>query len=875
MIMQTEKEAKSRSMAMSLVTAILVLCTFIPARGQAVYFADGYHGGVYGHYPDWVTGFILSELEKNPYWSVNLEIEPETLDSIKQRNPDDYLEFVRLFPDLQDSRRIEIVNPAYAQSYMYNISGESLIRQFQYGMEKILFHLPGAKFTTYSVEEPCFTSALPAILTSLGFKYAVLKNPNTCWGGYTRAFGGELVNWIGPDGSQIPAVPRYLCEMLEPGSTWQTTAWRMTDEFLDTCFSSGIAHPIGMCFQDAGWNNGPWMGEGKNVKAELLYKTWTDYFENVAISKPIQNWLFSQEDVLVSLVWGSQVLQKIAQQVRDAENNIIMAEKMAAMAGIYGTYEWPGTQFDEAWRMLTLSQHHDCWIVPYNGRPGDTWADKVARWTNSTNRICNSIIDSSMNHLFRGSEISKPGFIRIYNTAGSNRKELVEVNLPWTTSEIRVKDLNGSEVPSVLTNSDKSGTIALAFQADVPSCGFSDYSIEYARPKETEGVSAVLLEDGTCKIESNVYRIQLDPSRGGSIKSLIAKRLNNREIVDQQNRFSFNELRGYFFDVDSFHSSVQHPAEITILENGPLRAKVRISGMFGMHPFSQIIAVENDQERIDFKLHINWQSNPSIGAFSEGAGFRNENRTKAFYNDTCKLLALFPVSQKSQNVYINAPFDVCESRLQNTFFTRWDSIKHNIILNWIDVFDPEQDFGVSLLSDHTTSYTHGEDFPLGLVIQYSGVGLWGRNYRIHGDTEIDYAIRVHKNMWNEAGCWNESVKWNESLIPQLIQPSGGFRAQRKSLVSINSPGYEVTAMLMEGNDLLVRLFNAEGENEKVKVSVDCEADRIELVELDGTIKEIPESVHNKDHKTDIWIHIPRFGFSTIRLSNVNMNKNES
>lgn len=52
-------------------------------------------------------------------------------------------------------------------------------------------------FTTYSVEEPCFTSCLPQILKLFGFKYAVLKCPNTCWGGYTNAYGGELINWVG------------------------------------------------------------------------------------------------------------------------------------------------------------------------------------------------------------------------------------------------------------------------------------------------------------------------------------------------------------------------------------------------------------------------------------------------------------------------------------------------------------------------------------------------------------------------------------------------------------------------------------------------------------------------------------------------------
>ena len=52
---------------------------------------------------------------------------------------------------------------------------------------------------------------------------------------------------------------------------------------------------------------------------------------------------------------------------------------------------------DEAWRTLMLAQHHDSWIVPYNGlnRKG-TWADQIKRWTDSTNHIADGIIEASI-----------------------------------------------------------------------------------------------------------------------------------------------------------------------------------------------------------------------------------------------------------------------------------------------------------------------------------------------------------------------------------------------------------------------------------------------------------------------------------------------
>lgn len=165
---------------------ILIGLLNLPSFSQRkAYFIDGYHGGVWGHYPDWNTRFMADMLVKNPNWKINLEIEPETWAVAKVKDPTAYNNFRALFLDQSTAGgRIEYVSPAYGQSYMYNISGESIIRQFSYGMEMVKEHFPTAIFTTYSSEEPCFTSAMPQILTSFGYKYASLKNPNTCWGVY-------------------------------------------------------------------------------------------------------------------------------------------------------------------------------------------------------------------------------------------------------------------------------------------------------------------------------------------------------------------------------------------------------------------------------------------------------------------------------------------------------------------------------------------------------------------------------------------------------------------------------------------------------------------------------------------------------------------
>lgn len=104
-----------------------------------------------------------------------------------------------------------------------------------------------------------------------------------------------------------------------------------------------------------------------------------------------------QEDVRVSLMWGSQVLQRIAQQVRESENKLVMAEKAGVIANLANGYRYGQATLDEGWRTLMLAQHHDSWIVPYNGlNKQGTWAQHIRRWTAATDSLCDGVIADAL-----------------------------------------------------------------------------------------------------------------------------------------------------------------------------------------------------------------------------------------------------------------------------------------------------------------------------------------------------------------------------------------------------------------------------------------------------------------------------------------------
>jgi alpha-mannosidase len=686
------------------------------------------------------------------------------------------------------------------------------------------------------------------------------------WGGYTRAYGGELVNWVGQDGSRILTVPRYACEDLQQGSTWQSIAWNNQKEYIEKCFAAGIKNPVGMCIQDAnwdrGWARGPWLSNRAYQPTE--YKTWRNYIKNFSIGYTTDDWHFTQEDMLVSLMWGAQIVQRLAQEVREAENKIIVAEKLAAMSHIYRRNAFPRESIDEAWENLLRAQHHDGWIVPYNrGLLGGTrtWAEWATIWTNITNTNSDNIIEHSMRMITTVGETS----IAVYNTLAFHRSEQVYVKIPtiWKNRTLGIASQDGQQIPSQMTVKD--GNLYLTFIAqDVPPMGFTTFQIvqDATTPKETPSVKQQ--KDGTYLLENDLYTIVIDPAKGGIIKSIKAKSLNGKEFVDTTNERSFNEMRGYFCTEEAFLSSAQSPAKVEIIEQGALSAKVAIHGKIGKQPFTQTIRLVQGEKRIDMTLKIDWEDNPAIG---EGTPSIREDPRKPFYDSRYKLQVHFPANMKSQQIYKNAPFDVCKSRHEDTFFNRWDEIKHNIIVNWVDLYDKTTNHGLALFTNHTTSYAHGKDPPLALTVQYSGNGLFGRNFTITRPTEISYAIIPHAGTWIDSRIWSEGERINEPLLATLTGSSRGQNQnQSKSLLNVQDNAYEVPSIVCKGNDVYVRFFNAQNDACSKSVTFSFIADCVELMELNDSVKETLKTSQT-DENMKIDLSIPQFGIRTIRLSN--------
>jgi alpha-mannosidase len=223
------------------------------------------------------------------------------------------------------------------------------------------------------------------------------------------------------------------------------------------------------------------------------------------------------------------------------------------------------------------------------------------------------------------------------------------------------------------------------------------------------------------------------------------------------------------------------------------------------------------------------------------------------------------VPLRSRSIYKNAAFDVCKSRNENTWFQGWHEIKHNIVLNWVDVVDEQQKTGLAVFSDHTTGYTHGPDHPLALVMGWGWEGgYWWGKCPLRGTQQVRYALLPHPGTWEQAHVSRENSFWNEPLVGQIVDGAPGSALGSQSLVAVSGGGVEIPTALVLRGDLLVRLFNAEGDAAERTVSLGVRASRVEVVELDGRVVRRLDIGRANDGRSEVKLALPRFAVRTLR-----------
>jgi len=551
---------------------------------------------------------------------------------------------------------------------------------------------------------------------------------------------------------------------------------------------------------------------------------------------------------------------------RNSENALYASEFFNTLRWLNGD-KYPADELRDLWTMVTFNQFHD--ILPGSGI-NEANKENIARYAEvlcKTTELRNNAFRKMADEIQFQTGMGQP--VVAYNLQPYKRKAVVEANVfsheePVTakladwgnyygSKYIKPVDQGQGNVPSVLVRDASAKTYPAqvvwgkstppGFTSKVqfivenmPAGGYKTFYIDMSKPGATN--EPIPFKDNT--FETDFFKIKFDMTTGG-IVSLLDKR-SNKEYVKEGGQL--NKLRIYLEDKNGYMKSwvlnkivkeedVTDVASVKVVENGPVRACVETVKTWGKSRFIERTYLYRSYPRIDYDMEVHWLETGSDST------------------DSPMLRAVFPIAIENPVFNCQVPFDVVERPIDGKingkeapiylrakddgFGPTGNDGQEVPAQKWVDVTDGK--VGVALLNKtkYGHSYHNGE-----LRITLMRAAGSPDIYPNLGKFNICYSLFPHAGDWKN-GVWAEGDDFN---VPVYAAEPPSFALVKEhatcpeeaSFFSVDSPGVVLTGIKQaeDGKELIVRLFEVEGKDTKVNLSLPVNAvsaRRLNLVEF--------------------------------------------
>lgn len=92
------------------------------------------------------------------------------------------------------------------------------------------------------------------------------------------------------------------------------------------------------------------------------------------------------------------------------------------------------------------------------------------------------------------------------------------------------------------------------------------------------------------------------------------------------------------------------------------------------------------------------------------------------------------------------------------------------------------------------------------------------------------------------------------------------KADRRSFLQVDEGNVQVPALYVQGDDILVRLYNAAPQATACTLTLGTTPTRLALVELDGRLVDAVQAAPQSDGRCLVRLTLRPFGIHTLRLS---------
>lgn len=742
--------------------------------------------------------------------------------------------------------RWEVIGGMWVEPDLNMPGGESLVRQILVG--KHYFH---DKFGVdvkigWNPDSFGYSWQLPQIYKKSGIDYFVTQK--LMWAHEFTTFPHKLFWWESPDGSRILTYfPHDYAAGIDPPQLGKDlSVWIPPIYGTDPNQHAEMLHLYGVGDHGGGptrtmLDNAERWRKPDVVFPNLQFTTAKAFFDDLEKKLPAMKVPTWRDELYFEYHRGVMTTQaETKRRIRTTEELLLNAEKFAALSTLYGR-SYPAEDFDRGWKDLLFDDFHD--IFPGSGIAVNYLDAK--RNLEDVSRVGQRILDRSLAEI--SAHINTPGAgipVAVFNSMSWPRNEIVEaeVQLPAAAATVEVVDAAGKPVASqVLANDAATHRLRLLLKASVPGLGYRTYYVR-AASKQPPAPSEIKATGDS--LENDLVRLRVD-LQTGCMTSLFDKRSKTEALSPSETdtggptqsvcgnllqtfRDKPKQWDAWNIDADfeKEHWDLDHADEVKLVENGPLRAVLRVKNHFQNSTFVRDITMTAGSPRVDVHMTADWHEKHIL------------------------LKVAVPSSAHNDKATFEIPYGSIER--PTTRNTPAEKGKFEVpALHWADLSDGTH--GVSLLNDCKYGYdAKGNVLRLSLLRSPE----WPDPHADEGRHEFTYSLYPHGGNWRDALTVRRGYELNYPLLTTQIEKHEGDLKDAHSFLGIQAENVVLTATKKaEDEDALVlRFYEWAGKESDVKLQLPAgvqaasETDLMERPMGEIPIEDGTVTVHTKPYE---------------------------
>jgi len=702
------------------------------------------------------------------------QADPRMMDEIRQR---------------EKQGRWNVVGGWWVEPDVNIPNGESLVRQGLYAQEVFqrLFGHPAE--IGYNPDAFGHPGTLPQILKLQGMNSFVFMRPLI----NEKTLPSPLFWWQSPDGSRVLA---YRIPVAY-GSGTDSVSSRLHE------IIAGYPGPLQdlMAFYGAGDHGG---GPTKiNINSihdiqmqsgapRLVFSTPSLYMKEVGKLPNIPTVADELQHVAVGCYTAQADIKK---NNRTAEAALATAEKMAALGSLLVGSQYPAVDLAESWKKVLRMQFHDSLA----GTALPEHYDVARSAYGYAMEVADQAINTAAQKIAWQIPTTDPNseYLVVFNPHAWDANLNVEYDLGFGFDSglgfpnSRLEDEHGNPIPHQWTQASTitDHRVKLVFSAPVPAFGYRQFRLRKVDPAppaapgvqasekglENEHLRVTFAADGTLAIYDKDARAEVFRGAGGA-RAVVLK--------DTSDTWSHG-IRDYSEEVGAFSN-----ASFRVLENGPLRAAVRVRTQYGSSFLQTDWILTAGARALEGRVLLDWHEHLKMLKFS------------------------FPVDVQSPV----PTYEIAYGYLVRKAEGEEDPGQH-----WVDLAGDRAGsvYGLAIINDAKYGYSvqdndlrvsiaRGAIFAQHLPRQVDPKGeyLW----QDQGVQTFRMLLMPHAGTWQDLGVVRRAEEFT-APVPVIYQGiHGGSRQLAGSYLSVDVPNVVVSVVKKAevGNDIIIRAYETAG-----------------------------------------------------------------